>query len=72
MSRNSDFWNIEMKATELQTLKNTKMKTENMILENFSTSNCEILDNDQLISLVGGDGSNDGTLAPDPKIWIRD
>lgn len=58
------------------------MKTRNLNLDNFSTSNCEILDNDQLISLVGGDDTalnatttstdgGDGTIAPDPKIWIK-
>ncbi len=67
------------------------MKTANMNLRNFSTSNCEILDNTQLITLVGGidiptdivatvesataaayaDSSNDGTIAPDPVIWIK-
>jgi hypothetical protein len=47
------------------------MKTRNLNLDNFLTSNCEILDNDQLISLVGDDNANDGTIAPDPVIWLK-
>ncbi|HUX52957.1 MAG TPA: hypothetical protein VMV56_00940 [Williamwhitmania sp.] len=60
------------------------MKTRNLNLDNFSTSNCEIIDNNQLITLMGGadpvvnatttstttDG-DDGTILPDPMIWIK-
>jgi len=57
------------------------MKTRNLNIENFLNNNCEILDNSQLVALLGGDGTtpppasagkaNDGTILPDPKIWIK-
>jgi len=61
------------------------MKTRNLNLDNFSTSNCEILDNNKLTTLMGGadpvvnatttststDGGDNGTIAPDPVIWIK-
>jgi len=60
------------------------MKTRNLNLDNFLTSNCEIIDNNQLITLMGGADSGvdanttstttdggDGTIAPDPVIWIK-
>ena len=57
------------------------METRNLNIANFLNNSCEILDNSQLVALLGGDGTttppasagnaNDGTIAPDPKIWIK-